>query len=334
MTTIAFYDTKPYDREYFSRAVAGRPLRLVFHEHRLDADTAASSGEAFAVCSFVNDRADRACLEKLAANGVRIVALRSAGYNHVDLQAARELGLRVVRVPAYSPHAVAEHAVALVQTLNRKIHRAYNRVREQNFTLSGLVGFDLHGKTVGIVGTGKIGKVAAKIFSGFGMRVLACDVFPDTAWAAQAGVVYTGLDRLLAESDIVSLHVPLTPGTRHLLDERTFALMKPGALLVNTSRGALVDSHALLVALKSGRLGGAALDVYEEEEGIFFEDHSGEIPSDEKLARLMTFPNVLITAHQGFLTREALDEIARVTVENIDRLARGDGPLAGTEPAV
>ena len=330
MTTIAFYDTKSYDREYFSRAVEGGDLHLVFHEHRLNADTAATSGDALAVCSFVNDRVDRACLAKLAKNGVRIVALRSAGYNHVDLQAARELGLRVVRVPAYSPYAVAEHAVALVQTLNRKIHRAYNRVREQNFTLSGLVGFDLHGKTVGIVGTGKIGKIAAKIFTGFGMRVLAHDAYPDEAWAKATGAGYVPLDRLLADSDIVSLHIPLTPGTRHLLDDRSFALMKPGALLVNTSRGALVDSGALITALKSGRLGGAALDVYEEEEGVFFEDHSGEIPTDEKLARLMTFPNVLITSHQGFLTCEGLAEIARATVENILKLESGGPFLDGT----
>jgi D-lactate dehydrogenase len=251
------------------------------------------------------------------------VALRCAGFNNVDLAAAREAGIAVVRVPAYSPHAVAEHTLALLLALNRKIHRAYNRVREHNFSLGGLVGFDLHGKTAGIVGTGKIGRITAQILRGFGTEVLAYDPYPSVEWAAAHGVRYTDFASLLAGSDIVSLHLPLTPQSRHLLTTATFAQMKPGAYLINTSRGKLVDTTALLEALKTGRLGGVALDVYEEEEGIFFEDHSGEILQDDELSRLLTFPNVLITAHQAFLTQEALSEIARVTTANLLHFAAG-----------
>jgi D-lactate dehydrogenase len=249
--------------------------------------------------------------------------LRCAGFNNVDLAAAKSLGLAITRVPAYSPHAVAEHTIALLLALNRKIHRAYNRVREHNFSLSGLVGFDLHGKTVGVVGTGKIGKIATKIFRGFGTEVLAFDPIPSPEWAAALGVCYVAFDTLLANSDIVSLHLPLTPSSRHLLNAANFARMKPGAFLLNTSRGKLVDTTGLIEALKTGRLGGVALDVYEEEEGLFFEDHSGEILQDDELSHLLTFPNVLITAHQAFLTHEALSEIARVTTANLVRLAEG-----------
>ncbi len=330
MNTVAFYDAKPYDREYFERAVDAGRLRWQFHEFRLTAETAASVAGAQAVCVFVNDRLDRACLEQLHRAGVRLVALRCAGFNNVDLAAAKSLGLAVVRVPAYSPHAVAEHAVALLLALNRKLHRAYNRVREHNFSLSGLVGFDLHGKTVGVVGTGKIGKIAAQIFRGFDTEVLAFDPQPTPEWAAAQGVRYTDFDALLAASNVVSLHLPLTPQTRHLLNAETFARLKPGAFLVNTSRGKLVDTTALIEALKSGRLGGVALDVYEEEEGIFFEDLSGEILQDDELSRLLTFPNVLITAHQAFLTHEALTEIARVTTENLLRLKAGGAFLQGS----
>lgn len=332
MNTVAFYDTKPYDREYFERAVGAEKLRCQFHEFRLTTETASSVNGAQAVCVFVNDRLDAACLKQLHAAGVRLVALRCAGFNNVDLVAAKSIGIAVIRVPAYSPHAVAEHAIALLLALNRKIHRAYNRVREHNFSLSGLVGFDLHGKTVGVVGTGKIGKIAAQIFRGFGTDVLAYDPYPATEWATLLGVRYTAFEALLAASDIVSLHLPLTPQTRHLLSAETFARMKPGAFLVNTSRGKLVDTTALIEALKSGRIGGVALDVYEEEEGVFFEDHSGEILQDDELSRLLTFPNVLITAHQAFLTHEALSEIARVTVENLLRSGPGDF-LAGTRLA-
>jgi len=332
MTTIttAFYDTKPYDRDYFGRATEGSALVLRHHDFRLTADTAHSAEGAQAVCVFVNDCLDRACLTTLAALGVKLVALRCAGFNNVDREAALALGLSVVRVPAYSPHAVAEHTVALLLALNRKIHRAYNRVREQNFSLSGLVGFDLHGKTVGVVGTGKIGRITAQIFRGFGCRVLAHDSVQAAEWATAHGIAYTDMETLLAESDVVSLHLPLTPQTHYLLNEATIARMKTGAYLVNTSRGKLVESTALIKALKSGRLGGVALDVYEEEEGVFFEDFSGEVLQDDELSRLLTFPNVLITAHQAFLTHEALSEIARVTAENILKLQSGEAFLAGT----
>lgn len=331
MPTVAIYDTKPYDREFFERAPGQDRLTWRYHEFRLNAETAGTAAGAAAVCVFVNDRIDRACLGALARLGVRLLALRCAGFNNVDLKAAQALGLSVVRVPAYSPHAVAEHAVGLLLTLNRKIHRAHNRVRELNFSLSGLVGFDLCGKTVGIVGTGKIGRIAAQIFRGFDARVLAADPYPDAAWAAARGITYTGLPELLRDSDIVSLHTPLLPETQHLLDAAAFARMKPGAHVVNTSRGQLIDTTAMIAALKSGRLGGVALDVYEEEEGIFFEDHSGRVLQDDELSRLLTFPNVLITAHQAFLTREALDEIARVTVANLLAAAEGRPFLPGTQ---
>ncbi len=326
--TVAFYDAKPYDRDYFSRAVDGLEVVLRLHEFRLTAETASSAQGAVAVCVFVNDRLDRDCLTKLAGLGVKLVALRCAGFNNVDRLAAGELGLTVVRVPAYSPHAVAEHTVALLLALNRKIHRAYNRVREQNFSLSGLVGFDLHGKTVGIVGTGKIGRVTAQIFRGFGCRVLAHDPMPVAEWAVEHGISYASLETLLAESHVVSLHLPLTPETHHLLNATTISRMKPGAYLVNTSRGKLVDSGAVIEALKSGHLGGVALDVYEEEAGIFFEDHSDAVLQDDELARLLIFPNVLITAHQAFLTHEALTEIARVTVDSVVRFRDQLEPLA------
>jgi D-lactate dehydrogenase len=323
MNTIAFYDTKPYDRAYFERTPEAHRLHCQFHEFRLTTDTAASVAGARAVCVFVNDRLDALCLQQLHHAGVRLVALRCAGFNNVDLIAAQSLGLAVVRVPAYSPHAVAEHTIALLLALNRNIHRAYNRVREHNFSLSGLVGFDLHDKIAGVVGTGKIGKITAQILRGFGTEVLAFDPYPSPAWAAAFGVRYTDFATLLANSHIVSLHLPLTPSSRHLLNAETFARMKPGAYLLNTSRGKLVDTTALIAALKTGRLGGVALDVYEEEEGLFFEDHSGEILQDDELSRLLTFPNVLITSHQAFLTHEALSEIARVTTGNLVRFAEG-----------
>lgn len=330
LVTVAFYDTKPYDREYFGRSPGHERARWHHHDFRLDVTTAATARGVQAVCVFVNDRVDRACLEILAREQVKLVALRCAGFNNVDVKAANELGLTVVRVPAYSPHAVAEHAVALLLTLNRRIHRAHNRVREHNFSLSGLVGFDVNGKTVGIVGTGKIGRIAAQIFRGFDARVLATDPFPSPDWARQHGVEYTDLSTLLRESDIVSLHVPLLPETHHLINAQSLADMKRGAYVINTSRGKLINTTALLQALKSGHLGGVALDVYEEEEGIFFEDHSSEVLQDDELTRLLTFPNVLITSHQAFLTREALGEIARVTVGNILALKDSKPFLDGT----
>jgi len=324
MIETAFYDCKPYDRHYFRQTTGTERIQWRFHEFRLTSETAITAEGAQAVCIFVNDKINRDCLTKLSQLGVKLIALRCAGYNNVDLASARELGLAVTRVPAYSPHAVAEHAVGLLLTLNRKIHRAYNRVREHNFSLNGLVGFDVAGKKVGIVGTGKIGKIAAQIFRGFETDVLAYDPFPSKDWAKQHGVTYTDFDRLLAVSDIISLHVPLVPETFHLLKAETFSKMKPGAFIINTSRGKLIDTAALIEALKNGRLGGVALDVYEEEEGVFFEDLSGQVLQDDELSRLLTFPNVLITSHQAFFTHEALTEIARVTTQNILRSERGE----------
>lgn len=326
---VSFYDTKPYDRRFFSSQGKGL-ITWRFQEFRLNARTAVTASGARAVCVFVNDVVDGATLRILEPLGVKLIALRCAGFNNVDLAAARSLGLAVTRVPAYSPHAVAEHAVGLLLTLNRKIHRAYNRVREHNFSLNGLVGFDLAGKTVGIVGTGKIGKIAARIFSGFDMQVLAYDPFQSEEWARENKVQYVSFEGLLERSDVVSLHLPLTHDTVHLFNQTAIGRMKQGAYLVNTSRGKLIETSALIEALKNGHLGGVALDVYEEEEGVFFEDLSEQVLMDDLLSRLLTFPNVLITSHQGFLTQEALGEIARVTTDNVLRLLRGESFLAGT----
>ncbi len=330
MITTAVFDTKPYDREHLTQTSGAERIAWQFHEFRLSAATAPVAKGAQAVCIFVNDHADRACLENLSALGVKLIALRCAGFNNVDLAAAKSLGIALTRVPAYSPHAVAEHAVALLLTLNRKIHRASNRVRELNFSLSGLVGFDLHGKTVGIIGTGKIGRIAAQIFRGFDTTVLAYDPLPAPDWAAANAVRYVSFETLLVESDIISLHAPLTPETLHLLNEKTLAQTKRGVFIVNTSRGKLIASCSIIAALKSGHVGGVALDVYEEEEGVFFEDLSDQVLADDELARLLTFPNVLITAHQAFLTREALAEIARVTAANVLAFSKGEPFLIGT----
>jgi D-lactate dehydrogenase len=327
---VAVYDTKPYDRDYLTTAAGVEDLSLRFHEFRLEADTAFSAEGAKAVCVFVNDDVRRRTLESLARREVRMVALRCAGFNNVDLEAAKELGIAVTRVPSYSPHAVAEHAIALILTLNRKTHRAFNRVREMNFSLNGLVGFDLHGKTAGLIGTGKIGRIAAQILRGFGMRVLAFDPFPNPEWAAKYNVEYVETGRIFRESDIVSLHAPLTPETDHIIRAESIALMKRGVMVVNVSRGRLVHTTALIEGLKRGHIGGVALDVYEEEEGVFFEDLSGAVLQDDELARLLSFPNVLITSHQAFLTQEALREISRVTVENLLRFAGGQPFLEGT----
>lgn len=318
----AVFDTKAYDRRWLEKA-AGPDLAFDFLEARLGPKTARLAAGYRLVCAFVNDDLSAPVLENLAAGGVELVALRCAGVNNVDLAAAEELGITVVRVPAYSPHAVAEHAAALVLTLNRKIHRAYQRVREGNFSLAGLEGFDLHGRTAGIVGLGKIGRCLVDILRGFGMTVLAHDAFPDADYAASHAVRYTELDELLRLSDVVSLHAPLTPETHHLIDADRIALMKKGALLINTSRGALVDTAALINGLKSGHLGGAGLDVYEEESEYFFEDRSAEVITDDLLARLLTFPNVLVTSHQAFLTVDALQAIAATTVANIRKFLEG-----------
>ncbi len=330
MIETAVYDTKPYDRQYLTHAIGKPSVSWRFHDFRLSTETANSAAGAKAVCVFVNDRLDRSCLQKLAELKTGLVALRCAGFNNVDLAAAKELKIPVTRVPAYSPHAVAEHAVGLLLALNRKIHRAYNRVREHNFSLNGLVGFTVAGKTVGIVGTGRIGRIAAQIFRGFEARVVAYDVAPAPDWAAAHGITYTDFETLLTQSQILSLHLPLSPSAVHLLNARTLARVRPGVFVVNTSRGKLIDTTALIDGLKSGRLGGVALDVYEEEEALFFEDHSGEVLLDDELSRLLGFPNVLITSHQAFLTHEALTEIARVTTENIVRLETGRPFLEGT----
>jgi D-lactate dehydrogenase len=320
--TVAVFDTKPYDREALQQASGNHGIDWHFLEFRLTQDTASAAKNARAVSVFVNDQLDRPCLEMLASQGIELIALRCAGFNNVDVDSARGLKLTVTRVPAYSPHAVAEHAVALLLTLNRKIHRAFNRVRELNFSLNGLVGSDLCGKTAGIVGTGKIGRVTAQILRGFGMRILAYDPFPNREWASQYGAEYVeSVQDLLRNSDVISLHTPLTPETRYLISADTIPLIRPGSILLNVSRGALVDTRALIEALKSGRLAGVGLDVYEEEEGIFFEDLSNCVLHDDELARLLTFPNVLITSHQAFLTHEALSEIARTTVANVSALA-------------
>ncbi len=329
-TTVAVYDTKPYDRESLGSAEGAEPIHWRFLEFRLEPDTAHAAAGAQAVCVFVNDQLDRPCLQTLAAQGVQLVALRCTGFNNLDLAAAKELRLTVTRVPAYSPYAVAEHAVGMLMTLNRKMHRAFNRVRELNFSLNGLVGCDLHGKTAGILGTGKIGRIVAQILRGFGMQVLAYDSFPNRDWAAQHGVEYADASRLAECSDVVSLHVPLTAETKHIIRRETIDRMKPGVIILNVSRGALIDTTALVEGLKSGRLGGVALDVYEEEEGIFFEDLSGEVLQDDVLARLLTFPNVLITAHQAFLTREALSDIAQTTLANLKALAAGTPYVEGS----
>lgn len=321
---IAVFDTHSFDKAAFTLANGRHGFGLTFFEARLTAATANLAAGFRVVCPFVNDRLDAAALSLLHDGGVRLIALRSAGYNHVDLRAAADLRLPVVRVPEYSPYAVAEHAVALILTLNRKIHRAFNRVREANFALDGLVGFDLHGKTVGLIGTGRIGSVLAAIMRGFGCHVIAFDVEPNPELVANLRVRYVDLPELYRESDIVSLHVPLMPATRHLIDAAALRQMKPGVMLINTGRGALIDTRALIEALKQERIGAAGLDVYEEEEGIFFRDLSDQVLQDDVLARLLTFPNVLNTAHQAFLTLEALVNIAETTLSNVRAFDRGE----------
>ena len=321
---IAVFDTHRFDREALE--LANRDLRheLVFFDVALTATTAILAAGCAAVCVFVHDRVDAATLETLRAGGTRLVALRCAGFNNVDLEKAAALGIRVVRVPEYSPYAIAEHAMALLLALNRKIPRAHARVRDNNFSLDGLVGFDLHGKTVGVIGTGRIGAAFARIAHGFGCRLLGHDARIDPNLCRELGMEYVSLEEILKQSHVLSLHVPLFKETFHLLNEKAFAQMQPGAIVINTSRGALIDAQALVGALKSGHLGGAALDVYEEEEEIFFRDLSGQVLQDEVLARLLTFPNVIVTAHQAFLTREALHEISTTTLANATAFDAGE----------
>ncbi len=315
------FSTKPYDQAAFAAADA-RGHELSFQPFALSTGTAALATGFQTVCLFVNDRADRAVLTALAAGGTKVIALRCAGFNNVDLPAAQELGMTVVRVPAYSPHATAEHAVGLMLMLNRKLHRAYNRVREGNFSLDGLLGFDMHGKTAGVIGTGRIGAVTCRILQGFGCRVLAHDLVEDPQ-VKRLGATYVPLADLLTTSDIITLHAPLTPTTRHLIDDTTIASMKPGVMVINTSRGALVDTRAVIDGLKSNRIGALGLDVYEEEADLFFEDLSNTVIHDDIFARLQTFPNVVITGHQGFFTAEALRAIADTTLDNLTCIERG-----------
>ena len=319
---IVLFSSKPYDRASFESCTLPAGWQLQFQDSLLRPDTAALAEGCAVVCAFINDDLSASVLERLAAGGTRLIALRSAGYNHVDLQAAERLGLSVVRVPAYSPHAVAEHAAALVLALNRRIHRAFNRTREGDFSLHGLTGFDLHGKTVGVIGGGQIGLAFARIMAGFGCRLLIGDPYPIAGLDA-LGASQVELDELIASSDVVSLHCPLTEASRHLIDATRLAQMKRGAMLINTGRGALVDTPALIEALKSGQLGYLGLDVYEEEAELFFEDRSDQPLQDDVLARLLTFPNVIVTAHQAFLTREALAAIAGTTLDNIAAWAAG-----------
>ena len=321
-TQIAVFSTKPYDEAYLSEANQAYDHDLSFLEARLEKGTAVLARGTPVVSIFVNDDASADVLAELASGGTRLLALRSAGFNHVDLDAAAALGLEVVRVPEYSPHAVAEFTVGMILTLGRKYHRAQNRVREGNFSLEGLMGFDLHTQTVGIIGTGKIGHVLAEILRGFGCEVIAQDPYPNEETRA-LGVTYTDLDALLARSDIITLQCPLTPDTHHLINEETLKMVKPGVVLINTSRGALIDTEAVIEALKDGRIGHLGLDVYEEESELFFEDHSGDIIQDDVFSRLLTFPNVLVTGHQAFFTHEAMTQIAATTLSNVSAFVAG-----------
>jgi D-lactate dehydrogenase len=318
---VAIFSTKSYDKEYLDR-FNNDEHQLSYFEASLNSKTVALAKGFDAVCLFVNDKANKEVIEQLAANGIKLIALRCAGFNNVDIGAARQNKIKVARVPAYSPEAVAEHAVALILTLNRKTHKAYNRIRESNFSLERLTGFNLHGKTAGVIGTGKIGQAFCRIMFGFGCKVIAYDKFPSEEMK-KAGVQYLSLDEVLQQSDIISLHCPLLPETFHLFNKNTFSKMKTGAMLINTSRGAVIDTQDAIDALKSGQLGYLGIDVYEQEEKLFFKDLSDTIIPDDVIARLMTFPNVLITSHQGFFTKEALEQIAIVTLKNINDFEKG-----------
>jgi D-lactate dehydrogenase len=319
---IAFFDAKPYDITSFDEVNNDFGFEIKYIASKLNADTAIMAKNFNIVCAFVNDEINSFVINELYGYGVKLIAMRSAGYNNVDMRAAYEK-IHVVRVPAYSPYAVAEHTVALMLSLNRKIHRAYYRTHDHNFSINGFLGFDMYGKTAGIIGTGKIGKILANILLGFGMRVLVYDLYPDTDFARETGVEYTELDELFAKSDIVSLHCPLTPDTHHIINAKSIASMKDDVMIINTSRGGLIDTPALIDALKSKKIGSAGLDVYEEEGDYFFEDFSSEVLDDDILARLLSFPNVLITSHQAFFTKEALGNIANTTLENITEFIEG-----------
>ena len=316
---VAFFDAKPYDIPSFEKFGGENGIRFKFYETKLNKDTAELAKGCEAVCVFVNDTVNAAVIDRLCQLGVKTLALRCAGYNNVDIKYAKDK-IKVVSVPAYSPYAVAEHAMALLLTSIRRVHKAYIRTRDHNFSLNGLTGFDLHGKTVGVVGTGKIGRIFINICRGFGMNVIAYDKFP----AKDSGIEYVELDELFSRSDIISFHCPLTDETYHLIDEKSVDKLKKGVVIVNTSRGALIDAEALLEGIKARKIGAACLDVYEEEADVFFQDFSGHIIADDTLARLISMPNVIVTSHQAFLTEEALSNIAETTVNNIITCHKGE----------
>ena len=316
MKEIAFYDTKPYDEQYFNKY--NKNYKIKYFDIKLNSETAILASGCEVVIAFVNDKIDKNTISILSDLGVKVIAMRSAGYNNVDVKAAWGK-IHVLRVPEYSPYAVAEHAVTLLLGLNRKIHRAYYRIKDHNFSLNGLTGFDMYGKTVGVIGTGKIGRVFIDICKGFGMKILAYDLYPIKG----LGVEYVSLDKLYENSDIISLHVPLTKDTHYMINEKSIKKMKDNVYIINTSRGGLINTVDLIEGLKSGKIKGAGLDVYEEEDDLFFEDLSLSIINDDKFSILASFPNVLITAHQGFLTEEALSNIARITLDNIDQYYNG-----------
>ncbi len=320
---VAVFSSKAYDRRFLSAANVDDQHELVFLEPQLHRHTALLAAEFPVVSAFVNDEVDAATLRILAANGTQLIALRSAGFNHVDLEVAYDLGLRVVRVPAYSPYAVAEHAVGLIMSLNRKLYKAYNRVRDDNFSLDGLLGFDLYGSTVGVIGTGRIGLIFAQIMHGFGCQVLGYDKYPNPEFSAIASASYVDLPELLQRSDIISLHCPLFPETHHIINASAIAQMKPGVMLINTSRGGLIDTQAVIDGIKNRTIGYLGIDVYEQEEGLFFEDWSEDIIQDDVFQMLQSFPNVVITAHQGFFTRNALENIAETTLASITAFEQG-----------
>lgn len=312
MKRISFFDAKPYDRLYFDRWKAEYGFEICYFEDKLNRHTAVMAEDSQAVVAFVNDTIDAATIDRLEKLGIRVIGMRCAGYNNVDLKAAKDR-IHIVRVPAYSPHAIAEHAMALAMTLNRKIHRAYNRTREYNFSLNGLMGFDFYGKTIGVIGTGKIGQALIDICIGMGMKVLAYDLYP----TQRPGVTYVELDTLFRESNVISLHCPLTKGTKYIINADTISKMRDGVILINTSRGALIQSEDLLDGIKNHKIGAAGLDVYEEETDFFYENRSDMIMQDDVLARLISMPNVIVTSHQAFLTTEALESIAKVTLNNL-----------------
>ena len=320
--TVTFFSTQPYDQIFFNQCNHQFDFKLVYFETQLNKTTANLVKDTIAVCVFVNDKVDADVVKQLAANGVKIIALRCAGFNNVDVEACKQNGIKVCRVPAYSPEAVAEHAIAMILTLNRKTHKAYNRVREQNFSLNGLLGFDLHGKTVGVIGTGNIGQAFCKIMLGFGCNVMAFDVIANKDMEA-IGVTYHPLIDIYRAADIVSLHCPLNDQTKHIINAQTIPMLKKGVMLINTSRGALLDTNAVIAGLKNGHIGYLGIDVYEQEEKLFFKDLSDTIIEDDTIQRLMSFSKVLVTAHQAFFTHEAVTQIASITLNNILALIQG-----------